>query len=463
MSKVGKYNLVHRSDLLREKLVGANRKVERDADPLTLPQAVDGIYNQLLFDLCGDNDLVSLSLMGAYNRALDAIGFVTSQVHHIHEDMITYVSSDGTASGEPTEGYIDDPCAPGNSIESGGCVFELTDWGRLRRSSPVRDVTDVMLKYCEQQPLYNIAGQRISNDYEWDVVRMMSVILHDFQRYFITGTAAVEGADGLEALVTYGYTNPDDDEVCSAMDSTVVDYNGNAICPTNGAEGVTVNGVAITDGYRLLDFIKAFLRRTQTRIQMSSLSGAPIHVGLAPTATINCLISCYVCDLVCGGDVERMDSFEARAEIARLRQQFGANDAVLLSFEGYPVLFYAYDWELYDSVTDTSDIYILTPTVGNTPLLRIHTKDMSQANQITASSPVPMFRVTDQNRVLSWENWDNTCYQVHTELQWRVYLPAPWAQMRITNVACDTPLGQISPDPLSAAFIESNLVAHATV
>lgn len=459
MPKVGNFELTHRLDQIKRASVSDHQVILRDADPLTLPATVDGIYNQLLFDLCGDNDLVSLSLLGSYNRALDAVGFVTSGVQHIHEDMITYVSADGAAAGEETDGWISDPCAPGNSVESGGCSFELTGWGRLRRSSPVRDITDVMEKYCEGQPIYRIDGSQISNDYEWDVVRMQSVILHDFQRLFITGNNGTAGqADGLEQLVTYGYADPDSQEECTAMDSTVIDYNGNAICPTDGATGVTVNGVAVTDGYRLLDFVKAFLRRTQTRIQMSSLSGSPLHIGLAPTATINCLISCYVCDLVCGGDVERMDSFEARAEIARIRQSFGANNAVLLSFEGYPVLFYAYDWELWDSVTDTSDIYILTPTVGSTPLLRIQTKDMSQANKVVNGAD---FKVTDQNRILSWENWDNTCYQVSTELQWRVYMPAPWAQMRITNVACDTPLGQISGDPLSAAFIETNLVAHA--
>lgn len=461
MPKLGRFDVTRPVDRVKEKLF--NARVERDADPLTLPQAVDGIYNQLLFDLCGDNDLVSLSLMGAYNPALDAIGFVTNNTYHIHEDMIVYVSADGAAAGEPTSGVQTDPCAPGNEIESGGCAFELTGWGRLRRSSPVRDITDVMLKYCEQQPIYNIAGQRIDNDYEWDVVRLMSVILHDFQRLFITGNNANPGeADGLEQLVTYGYTDPDTAEDCTSMDSTVVDWNGNAICPTNGAVGVTVNGVLITDGYRLTDIIKAFLRKTQTGIQMSSLVGAPLHVGLATTATLNCLISCYVCDLVCGGDVERMDTFEARAEIARLRQQFGANGAVLLSFEGYPVLFYAYDWELYDDQSGYTDMYLLTPTVGNTPLLRIQVKDMSEATRITERG-TDVFRVTDQNRVLSWENWDNTCYQVSSELQWRVYLPAPWAQMRITNVTCDTPLGEISPDPLSSVFIEGNLVAHSEV
>jgi hypothetical protein len=456
MTKIGRYDVTHPVDVLRQRTI-----VKRDADPLALPATINGIYNQLLFDLCGDNDLVSLSLMGAYNRALDAVGFVTSNVHHIHEDMITYVSAEGAAAGTPSSGVHVNPCAPGTSVESGGCAFELTGWGRLRRASEVRDVTEVMLKFCETQPRYNIAGQMISNDYEWDVVRIMSVLIHDFQRLFITGSALVAGqADGLELLVNYGYTNPDNAELCTAMDSTVVDYNGNAMCPTNGAVGVTVNGAAVADGWRLIDFIKAFLRRTQTRIQMSSLVGAPLHIGLIPTATLTCLINCYVCDLVCGGDVERMDSFEARAKLTDLQQQFGAGGTILLTFDGYPVLFYAYDWELWDSVTDTSDIYILTPTVGTTPLVRIQVKDMSEALRVTDKSGTE-FRVTDQNRVLSWENWDNTCYQVNSEMQWRVYMPAPWAQMRITNVACDTILGQISGDPLSPAFIEGNLIAHA--
>jgi hypothetical protein len=454
---MAKYVLNHKADLIKR--TPAQNELVFRGDELTLPGTVDGIYNQLLFDLCGDNDLLSLTLLGAYNRALDAIGFLTSDVQHIHEDMIVYVSADGAAAGEETSGRQTDPCAAGNAVEAGGCVYELTGWGRLRRTSEVRDVTDVMEKYCMQQPIYDIGGNRIANDYEWDVIRLGTVILHDFQREVVIGNSATGGShDGLELTVVYGYTNPDTQEVCTSMDSTVVDWNGNAICPTNGANGVTVNGVLITDGYRLTDILKSFLRRTAQRVRMSSLSGAPLHIGLAPTETINCLISCYVCDIVCGGDVERMDSFEAREMMARLRQEFGTASAVMLSFDGYPVLIYAYDWELYDSVTDRSDMYILTPTVGNTPLMRFHTKDMSKALTITEKSGT-QFNVTDQNRFLHWESWDHTCYTVSLEMQWRLYCPAPWAQMRITNIACDTPLGQISGDPLSAVYIETNLQA----
>lgn len=450
---VGRYNLEHKSDSIKLNPV-------MRGDDLTNPATNDGIYNQLLFDLCGNNDLVSLSLMGSYNRALDAIGFVNSSVQHIHHDMITYVSASGAAAASPTSGVATDPCAVGNGIESGGCTFELTGWGRLRRSTDVRDITDIPIKYCENQPIYRIDGMPIDNDKEWDIVRLMSVLVHDFQRLFITGNSGNAGeADGLEQLVTYGYSDPGSDEACTAMDSTVIDYNGNAICPTNGAVSVTYNGNAVADGYNLFDFIKSFLRRTQQRIQMSSLNGAPLHIGLATTETINCMISCYVCDLVCGGDVERMDTFEARDMIAGLRQEFGANNAVLLSFEGYPVLFYAYDWELRDSITGNSDIYILTPSVGNTPLIRTQVKDMGQVAGVSQGEY--QFRVTDNNRVLSWETSDHTCYQAHAEMQWRVYMPAPWAQMRITNVSCDTPLGAMSGDPLSDVFIEQNLVAHA--
>ena len=455
------FNLEHPSKAVRKVNRSSGRDLILRGDEHTMPATVDGIYNQLLFDLCGNNDLVSLSLFGAYNKAIDAIGVVTSEVQHIHEDMIVYVSASGAAAGSPTTGVHVYPCDAGYSVEAGGCVFELTGWGRLRRTSAVRDVTDVIEKYCEKQPIYDIAGNTIANDYEWDVVRLMSVIIHDFQRLFITGNNAVPGeADGLEQLVTYGYENPDTDEPCTSMDATVVDWNGNAICPTDGADGVTVNGAAITDGYQMFDVVKSFLRRTAQRVNMSSLVGAPLHIGLATTEMINCMINCYVCDIVCGSDVERMDSAEARLEIARLRQEFGANSAIILTFEGYPVIFYAYDWELHDAVSGFDDIYILTPSVGNTPLVRTQIKKMSRALDITDKSGT-MFRVTDQDRILSWESWDHTCYTVSAEMQWRVYMNAPWAQMRIMNVSCDTPLGGISGDPLSDLFIEQNLEAYA--
>lgn len=427
------------------------------AEDLTVA-ATQGLYNQPLFDLCADDALLAFSLTNSYNPALDVIGFETSNVHLIKRQMLTYIAASGAAAGSASVSDHSDPCAPGNGTEFGTCGYELEGWGRLRRSSDTRDITDVIIKYCEKEPILDIAGNKIDDDYEWDAVRLMTVMLQDFQRRFIDGNKTVAGQhDGLEQIITYGYTDPDTDEVCSTMDSTVIDYGENAMCPEGGAEGVTYNGDAVADGYDIYDFFASFLRRTRQRIAMSSLSGQATHIGLIPTEHLNCLIECWVCNTHCGGDQGQMMESEVQAVLNRLKSQLADDNSVVLSFHGVPIRFFMYDYAL-NSTGDLADIYVLTPTVGNTPLLRIQVKDMNAVASHPAMAANEM-RVTDNGRILTWTTVDHTCYRLHEEMQWRLFSPAPWAHMRIIDVSCVSIFGHISSDPLSPFYPESNLVA----
>lgn len=430
-----------------------SKNVMRDAQDLTLTNPVDGLYNQLLFDLCGENDLISLSLMGMYNPVIDAIGVINSDVHRIVEDFITYVAPDGTANETPSSGILTQPCEPGNTVESGGCSFVLEGWTRFRRSSPTRDITDGHMKYCKTQPIYDIQGNAIDDDYEWDMVRMMSVLLQDFQRWLISGNGSIAGeTDGLWNLVDYNYVNPVSGELCKEMDSFVIDWDGQAMAPEGGAEGVTINGDAAPDGYTLIDYIKSYVTHVARRINMSSLRGTWNFMAVLPTEALSCLMSAYVCQTVCGGEIERMDSFEARAKLESLRSQLGGHGAVTMTFDGYGITFFPYDYELVND-DGTFRMIFFVPTVGNTPLLRIHSKDMSAAvAAINMPHQRSEFLVTDRNRVLSWATADHTCYQTHIEMQSRIYARAPWTMMKIDNVACDTLFGIMSGDPLSSNF-----------
>lgn len=437
------------------------KKLVRRGDDLTLPTNIDGLYNQLLFDLCADDTLIGFTLFGSYNPALDQIGFVTENINNKVVNFLTWVAPDGTAIDEPTDGVQINPCTPGDSVESGTCQYNLSGWGRLRRSSGVRDTTDVITKFCQSQPIYTIAGTRIEDDYVWDLTRISSVMLQDFQRQFIIGNKSVAGQhDGLSRVVTYGYTDANGQR-CTSMDGTVIDYAENAMCPSPDAptEDVTINGVAAPDGYQLLDYINAWLRKTAKRIRMSTLSGQYRHIGLIPTETLSCLIDCYVCFVTCGRDVSRMNEPDVRAEISRLKSDLNENRAITLNHQGINVTWYTWDYELVNS-TGFSDIYILTPTVGNTPLLRIETKDMSAvASHPSMARTAQDMRVSDGSRFLSWTTVDHTCYQIHSEIQHRIWCLAPWAQLRITNISCDPIYGHISEDPLSDYYPEQNKVA----
>lgn len=427
--------------------------ITRDADPLTAGSPT-GLYNQLLFDLCSDDAVISLSLANAYNPALNAIGFIDSDVYRIQENFLSYIGADGTGADSATSGVATDPCAPANSIESGGCAFVLEGWTRLRRSSPVRDMTDTGERYCETQPIYTIGGERIDNDQMWDLTQMATVIIRDMHRQVILGDAGEDAqTDGLINLIQSTYTDPVLQSSCKEMAGHVVDWNGQTMCLTDGQTGATYNGNAIPDGYQMIDVIKAYVRMARGRIQMSSIAGAPKHIALIPMNMMQSLIDCYVCYTVCGSDITRMDSFEARTMNERLQSEVGIFGAVNLMFDGVPIAFFPWDFGLYDEVAGTGQIIFLVPDVGNTPIVRIQIKNMQSvlAQQFFANGN---YQATDLGRWLWWENRDNTCYQMHVENQHRVYMRAPWLQMRITNIAH----GNVGPenfsmDPQSARFL----------
>jgi len=431
--------------------------VVKRSDNLTIAPA-DGLYNQLLFDLCANDALIALSLFGSYNPVIDRIGVITSDVHRIVENFVTYVSADGTAAGTPTSGVQTNACEPGNGVEAGGCGFQLEGWGRLRRSSPVRDITDIGIRFCDKQPKYDIAGNKIDNDYEWDLIRLMTAMLQDMHRLLINGQKTNAGeANGLMELIDYGYTDPDTGEACTAMDSAVWDWAGNSMCLTEAEPAqITLNGANVSPS-NIVQVIKQWLRRTHMRINLSSLSGSAPQIGLIPTEALACLIECYVCNTVCANDIQRMDSFEARARMEELMSQLGDFGTVTLSFDGYPIVFYPYDYELITD-TDVIDFLIITPNVGTTPITRIQMKDMSQ---LLSNVPTPAdYQVTDGSRVLSWQTLDHTCVRTNSEIQWRVYLNAPWTATKFLNVGCAPIMGQISSDPQSPYFFESNLVPY---
>lgn len=443
---------------LKQQRYGLKNRASQEGD-LTISDVptINGCCG--LFDLCGDADLMSLSFSGT-EPLLDWIGWQRTDVCKIIKNFVTWVRPARTGQGAASVGYVSNPCSDGNEVEWGGCDFTLDGFGRLRRKTPVRDITQLGLRLCEQQPRYRLDGSPITDDMEFDMRLATEVMLQNLKQYIVTGSFGTAGLfDGLEALVKDGYLNSKG-QPCSIMDSIVVDWNGNNL---DGGNGITWNGSGVANTYSLVDVFLAIYRRIRQRISWAPpLAAQNLSVGdmviVGTSSFLQCLMDSFTCWTVCPGQSFYNVTADTRAALRDFRNNLmgGMFGAGRIFLDGFEIPLIAYDWGLQKG-GNHSDAYFLTGSVGNIKLLNGQYNDMAgvpgrgQAGQL--------FDVTDGGRMLTWVDADNTCVNRQVEMQPRLLMWAPWAQARIEDVVCTQPGGQISPDPDSSFFPETSFNA----
>jgi len=402
-----------------------------------------------LFDMCADEDLISLSMEGS-DPFLDWLGFEGTDICVIKKSFITWVRPE-TAAGVCTGGYLADPCADPNGTEWGECDFTLEDFGRVRRHGPVRDITMHDVRYCERQPRYRLDGSMINDDREYDARVISEVVLQDLRNLTITGNAATGGQwDGLQQLVNSAYTNSTGRR-CGMMDSLIVDWNGNNM---NGGAGITWNGGAIGAAYNFVDVLLDVFRRIRQRIMWSpTLASQQLAVGdvilMMPTWMTRCLLDFYTCWSVCEGtqyNEVALQAFEARTFRQNLNGGMFGYGRIFL--DGFEIPLIGYDWSTISGPT-TGDVYLLTGSVGSVKTIQYQYLNMSS---VPGSGYNTQHFASDGGRFLHWTQEDHTCVQQVMEMRPRMLAWAPWALARFQDVVCNTPTGPLSADPCEGSF-----------
>lgn len=407
-----------------------------------------------LFDLCTDRDLMSLSFKGQ-EPFLDWIGWQSELNCIINRAFITWQDVvDGRDLGYDT--VMPDPCDTPRTYEFGTCDWELRDFGRLRSRSPVRDITQNAMKYCESQPRYRLDGTLINNTREWDIRFTTEIIMQTLKRLIISGSASNDGEfDGLQQLIRTGFTATDGRH-CTSMDSQIIDWNGN---PMAGGAGVTWNGQAVGDTFNLIDVLLAAWRRVQYRISMApSLASQRWTPGdtvlVMPSFLVHCLLDYFTCWSVCDGTeadtgvMKVINTLEGR----RFRDSLlgGAFGYGAITLDGNTIPVIAYDWGTIQGPS-RGDIYMLTGRIGGQRLINGQYLDMR--NVPGAGYPgAEKFEYLDGGRLLTWMETDETCVSQRVEFRPRLLSWAPWAQIRIEDVSCATVGGPMSPDPWDTSY-----------
>jgi len=400
-----------------------------------------------LFDLCSNEDILSLTLQGA-DPLLDWLGWTPSTVCEMRRNFITWQGPEGIAEGSPSPGYLADPCADPYSYEYGGCDWTVYDFGRLRRRGPVREANKP-LRYCDNEPRWRLDGRRVTSEAEWDALFAAEALLQDIRRYTVTGNAGTAGLyDGFQQLIVDDYTDSGGRR-CARMDSHVVDWNNN---PMTGGAGITYNGIAVVGNPDIVDMLLDVFRRIRQLIKWTPRLNRPLRVGdvilVMPTFMTRCLLDFYTCWSVCDGsqyNEVNKDSYQAR----QFRQGLmgGMFDYGKIYLDGFEIPLLGWDWDGMISGPTTGDMYMLTRGLGNVRTLYYEYLDMRTSETIGGKLQ-PM----ESGRFLKWMEGDHTCYEQLLEIKPRMIAWAPWTLSRFQDVVCQTPTPPMSPDPTQTSY-----------
>ena len=397
-----------------------------------------------LFDLCGDNDLLSLTVV--QEQFLDWLSFRANNECNQFVKLISYIGPAGTAAGTQTSG-ASTACADAAGVEFGTCEILLPDKGRIKRAGPVRDITMNNMKLCDLQPVYMKDGTRIDDELQWTLTLAGETIKQDLMRMVVTGNTSNTGEfDGLEVLINTGYADVRSGRLCTAMDSYVLDWDDHVMTYEH-------NGV-----HALVDYLIDIVRRIRRRARGRGGIAVGDMILQMPSYTRDCLLDTYSCWSVCpDGDVNW-----SNPELRAFRNSLngGTYGDGYITVDGQPVPIITYDWHDMGQAAPyfTGDIYVLTRRIGSMPVLFGQYIDMnSPVAALSGEAGYAHYSATDGGKFLRYWKYDNECFEGTMVMRPNIYLSAPWAQARIQDVACLRPLAPLSPDPTSSYYAETAL------
>jgi hypothetical protein len=409
-------------------------------------------YGTGLFSFCGDTDIVSLVMED--QAFLKWLQWLPNNEIYRNVKSVTWIGPDGadwaTGAGSPgqntcTSGVMTDLCGKPPSVDWGKCEIRLTKGLYGRCGQPIA-AANIGLKYCNSEPIYRVDGTVIDNDAEWQMALAAAVLHDDISAHLITGDPANENEmAGLESLIKTGYIDYRTLEPCPQLDSIILDW--------------AHQGVA-----GLVPYITEIINRIKLRAKrIGGIRNEDITI-MTTSFLRDCIVNEFACEGPCSGGLASPQIVVLNQQSARGdRDRYltgGANGDGWVPINGEPISFLVNNWIPFQSCPDggagsyESDIYILVRRVGNRTVLRGEFQNFSAAAaELQALFGNRQFRVTDGGKFLVWSNNTNTCFETCLMTRPGLYLSAPWAQARITNVCCTSELQPLSPQPCNEYFL----------
>jgi len=416
-----------------------------------------------LFGICGPDDIINLSILES--KFSEWLGWRENNLCEQFIKMVNYMDVEGTAAGTAAAGdsAVSDPCSPPKSSEWGRCEILLGPKGTLSLCGEPINLLEQGERKCDKVPIYTIptrdhpGGIRITNDLDWEAVTAMEAVKADLERLIITGSQFVPGEfDGLERLVNTGYADVHTGISCSSVDSTIVDWASDDMTGAVNNYGSIVNKIT------------EIVRRIKQRVNYARLGN--IRPGdmviVLPSFLADCLLDEWACWGLCAGQ-QYNEVFRNSLDLRTYRE--GLNGGLFgdgqIEVDGFPIPLIRHDWMTIGQAAPNfcSDIYILTRQIGARRILYGQYMNLTTAGALAQQFGATHYRVIGDGKFIQLAKNENWCVQTCVALRPNIYLSAPWAQARITDVCCYSQLGPITPDAQSSYYIEQGLEKAAAI
>lgn len=404
-----------------------------------------------IFDACAAGDIFGLQVQT--NSFLQWIGWRPNRFYRKRVDFIAWWGPSGTAAGTPVS-FAGAPCDDPNGWEYGAAGYEMLhkSWYHIA-GDPLDPHTLGLDNRCETSPRYRINGQMITDDVEWQMNGIMNVLQQNVRRDVIHGSHnnAYE-MDGLENLIRTGITD-DGGHATPMLDSILVNW------ASDDLDG-TANGFG--------NFFE-YLDEVVTEIEWRSTALGTIletdMILMVPRFMATALLDAYACYTTCGvtstNDItDQALRAQQRAERRALNggPLFDGNTAVgyihLKSGRRLPILVEDTIDISRNGASYCGDIYLLTRRIGATDVLQGEYLDLRRyENAVKRADPNFRVRTDAAGRFAIKGKEDNWCWVVQLGTSPELYLSAPWAQARISNVCVARSRQPLVGDPYQPLYL----------
>lgn len=415
-----------------------------------------------IFDPCSPGDVFGMQVQTV--GLMNWIGWRPNRFYRRRVDFIPWYGPQGTTDGSPASG-AGAPCDDPNTWEWGVCGYDLTHTSWYHLAGQGLDPHTIVQDRCETTPRYRLNGTPITDDVEWQMNGIMNVLQQYLRRDIIHGSHGnAYEMDGLESLIKTGYQN-DNDTYCPQIDSIMVDWANDDL---DGA----ANGLG-----NFFDYLDEVVTEIEWRASAIGTISETDMVLVTSRFMATCLLDAYACYTTCGvTDTNDVTDQALRAQQRAARMALnggplydGASAVGYLNLKSgrrIPILVDdAFDISKF-STTYCTDIYLLTRRVGSIDVLYGEYLDMRVfASRVSAQFPTGTFtaRADSAGRFVTKGKEDNWCVQLMMGTSPEIYLAAPWAQVRFSDVCCARKRTPLTGDPFQPHYMPGGAPLHTAI